>query len=86
VNDVLLIDADLINVLELRPFVASIHDLSGREVWRSESEHVAGPIVLRWAGDDTSGRRVPPGIYLLRIEIAGDGRRQAVAEIVRVAY
>lgn len=86
VNDVLLIDADLINVLELRPFVASVHDLSGREVWRSESEHVAGPLVLRWAGDDTSGRRVPPGIYLLRIEIAGDGRRQAVTEIVRVAY
>jgi hypothetical protein len=86
VNDELHINADLINVLELRPFVASIHDLSGREVWRSESEHVAGPIELLWTGNDTSGMRVPPGIYLLRIEIAGDGRRHSVTEIVRVAY
>ncbi len=41
---------------------------------------------LVWDGRDTDGRVVPPGSYLLRLEIEGDSRNQTVQRLVSVAY
>jgi len=40
---------------------------------------------LVWDGRDTDGRVVPPGSYLLRLEIEGDSRNQTVQRLVSVA-
>ena len=52
------------------PVSASVHDLSGRLVRRlstSAGEGAAGAATLTWNGADASGRRVPPGVYFVRV-------------------
>ena len=43
-----------------------------------------------WAADDENGRVVPPGIYLLRIDVAVDSdsevKRTGVQRLLHVAY
>ena len=43
-----------------------------------------GFLVYEWNGEDAEGRRVPPGIYLCRIQI--NAQVQNLAQIIHVAY
>jgi hypothetical protein len=67
---------------EAGPFAVRVFDLAGREVrtWR-EAWSPAGARELIWDGRDASGRAVPAGVYLARIEAGG---RHAVRRIVRL--
>ncbi len=85
-NDALVVGVDLVNVLEGRPLRLRLFDLSGRRVWAQEKEGMAGPQAFVWDGRDGSGRRVPPGHYILRIEMEGDARHQTLTRLVRVVY
>ncbi|HEY2953987.1 MAG TPA: hypothetical protein VGK89_01915 [Candidatus Eisenbacteria bacterium] len=58
----------------LYPARLTIRDLSGRSIRRMEGDAGAGFV---WDGRDDSGRPVPPGVYLHRLETEGralDGR------------
>ncbi len=50
------------------PLRMRIHDVSGRRVWQMKTELSAGRHTLEWHGLDSSGRRVPSGVYMVRIE------------------
>jgi hypothetical protein len=41
----------------------TVYDLSGREVF-----HASGGSPLKWGGVDSSGQRVPSGVYLAKIK------------------
>ncbi len=50
------------------PVTLRIHDVSGRRIWQLKTELPAGEHTLEWHGSDSSGRRVPSGVYMIRIE------------------
>jgi len=69
----------------------SIYDLSGRLVQQQMEQRAdpRGRYALQWKGDGFSGDMVPPGQYLVRIELTARSARAeqtAVTRLVRVAY
>jgi hypothetical protein len=47
-------------------------DMAGRIVWRQdEGERDAGRWSLEWRGLDSGGRRLPPGLYFVRMTVGG---------------
>jgi len=86
VNDQLRLSFDLINILDNRLLRLRLFDLSGRLVRQAEARSMAGAQQLQWDGADSQGIRVPPGIYLLRLEAEGDARSEGIGRVVYVAY
>ncbi|MEW6754885.1 MAG: FlgD immunoglobulin-like domain containing protein, partial [Candidatus Latescibacterota bacterium] len=73
------------------PVTLTIYDLRGAVVSRASEVRAdpRGRYALRWDGTDGGGRRVPPGIYLARIDMAvdsGSARATSVHRVVSVAY
>ena len=85
-NDRLVVAFDMVNLLERRPLRLCLYDLSGRRVRTLGSEGVAGAWRLVWDGRDESGERVPPGHYVLHLEVKGDARSQRITRLVQVVY
>jgi hypothetical protein len=52
-----------------------VYSLDGRRVWEHRQEVVSGEVVVWWGGEDASGERVPPGIYLCRVELEVDNQQ-----------
>ena len=92
VNDALTIDFTVRRLSGARPVKVRIYDLGGRLVRRLDTQKplVAGEYVLDWAADDEQGQQVPPGIYILRIDIDADSdrdvRQTGVQRLLHVAY
>ncbi len=92
VNDALTIDFTVRRLSGARPVKVRIYDLGGRLVRRLDTQKplVAGKYVLDWAADDEQGQLVPPGIYILRIDIDADSdrdvRQTGVQRLLHVAY
>jgi hypothetical protein len=61
--------------------VVSIWSTNGRRVWMQTQSVVAGTTHLSWDGRDMSGHRVPPGMYLLRVETTAE---QVTRRIVKL--
>ena len=86
INDQLLISFDLINVLSARPLQLRLYDLSGQPLFVQERAGQAGHIAWHWDGHDLHGQRVPPGLYIAELHIAGDAGDRSVRQIVAVVY
>ncbi len=92
VNDALTIDFTVRRLSGVRPVKVRLYDLGGRLVRRLDAQKplVAGKYALNWAADDQQGRVVPPGIYILRIDIDADShrgvRQTGVQRLLHVAY
>ena len=86
INDQLRISFDLINVLSARPLHLRLYDLSGQPLFTQERTGQAGHIAWHWDGRDLHGQRVPPGLYIAELHIAGDAGDRSVRRIVAVAY
>ena len=86
INDQLRISFDLINVLSARPLHLRLYDLSGRPLFTQEQAGQAGHIAWHWDGRDQRGQRVPPGLYIAELHIAGDAGDRSARRIVAVAY
>ena len=85
-------DTGEINFILLRalipvPLQLTVYDLSGRTVRRlSDEGFVNGPHVLSWDGLDDGGRLVPPGSYVLKLNVDTDTGSQYETRILGVAY
>ncbi len=86
INDQLRISFDLINVLTARPLHLRLYDLSGQPLFTQERAGQAGHIAWHWDGHDQRGQRVPPGLYIAELHVAGDAGDRSVRRIVAVAY
>ncbi|MYA23352.1 MAG: hypothetical protein F4Z30_11425 [Gemmatimonadetes bacterium] len=92
VNDALTIDFTVRRLSGTRPVNVRIYDLGGRLVRRLDTQKplVAGKYVLNWVADDEQGQLVPPGMYILRIDIDVDSdravRQTGVQLLLHVAY
>ena len=86
-NDHLHIEFDLLKLLDPRPVVIGIYDLGGRLVARIDKRTAtAGHQTRSWDGRDTGGRMVAPGVYILRVTVAGDARTRSANRLISVAY
>lgn len=87
IGDRLHLGLNLFQVLTPRPLEVSIYDLSGRQVHLlSDRAITAGPVVLEWDGRDAAGQLLPPGLYILRIEIRGDAQTATDSRLIAVVY
>ncbi|MEW6753311.1 MAG: discoidin domain-containing protein [Candidatus Latescibacterota bacterium] len=96
VNDRTVIEFALARLSAPRPVRLGFYDLAGRRVRElSLGELRAGAYLLdaemgagpgSWDGTDEAGERVPPGLYLYRLEVDLDSGVEAQAGLVGVAY
>ena len=88
VNDAATLRYNLLSLSTPRPVEIGIYDLSGRRVRVLFSgEEANGRYVDKlWNGRDDAGQMVPPGLYLARIEVAGDSGGAEHSAMVGVAY
>ena len=91
VNDVLTFHFSVNRLSAEKLVTVSIFDLSGRRVQqlRAQREDPRGRYGLVWSGDGVGGRRVPPGIYLARIELAAESElaeQTSISRTVRLVY
>ncbi len=92
VNDALTVDFTVRRLSGERPVKVRIYDLGGRLVRRLDTQKplVAGKYGIDWAADDEQGQRVPPGMYILRLDVDADSKRDVrqtgVQHLLHVAY
>ena len=92
INDALTIDFTVRRLSGARPVKVRIYDLGGRLVRRLDAHKplVAGKYELDWAAQDEQGQVVPPGVYILRIDVDADSdrgvRQTGVQRLLHVAY
>ena len=86
VNDRLEVTFDLMNALTPRRAAMTIFDLSGRLMWESIREAAAGQQRFEWSGEDASGDRVAPGLYLVRVRFQADAGEESITRMLAVAY
>jgi hypothetical protein len=86
INDVLAVGADVINILEPRPWHLRLYDLAGHALVERSQTVTAGAQDFAWNGRDQAGQLVPPGLYLLELHLDGDAHQQRVRRVVSVVY
>ena len=87
VNDALAISFDVLKVLDARPIEARVYDLRGRLVRTlRDAAGVAGHYQLTWDGRRDSGALAPPGLYLFRLQIAGDSATRTLVRSIGLSY
>ena len=69
------------------PVAVAVYALDGRRVGSlAGGRDRDGFLVYTWDGQDDQGQRVPPGIYVCRIQIDAQAQVQTLAQIINVAY
>ena len=86
INDELTIDYDLVNMVGSVPVTVGFFDLSGRKVAEVVSQRASGQWTEIWDGTDGSGNLMPPGMYILRMEVETDETIDTVTEAVALVY
>ena len=88
VNDVLDVRFEVLAVIGQARIAIELWDVGGRRVRRLfDAEGQNGVYdAVHWDGTDERGQRVAPGIYLVRLEVAGDARSGQTVRPVCVAY
>ena len=87
VNEAARISYKLLRVTSSVPVAIGLFDLSGRRVKQLyEGTDPLGEYEHSWDGRDDSGRLVPPGLYLYRIEADLHSQREINSGILSVAY
>ena len=87
VNDVATISYDLLEIIAATAVRVEICDLSGRivrEVYAGNDQ--VGHYDRIWDGRDDSGKAVPPGTYLYRIDAGSDKDRTSMLGVINVAF
>ena len=88
VNDRLSLFYSLLAITAPTPVSIKAHDLSGRTVAViHDAEQVSGNYSdISWDGRGPSGALLPPGMYLVRIEVVGDAEGAQFSRVVSLTY
>ena len=87
VNDALAISFDVLKVIDARPIEARVYDLRGQLVRTlRDAAGVAGHYQLTWDGRRDSGAMARPGLYLFRLQIAGDSATRTLVRSIGLGY
>jgi len=91
VNDVADLLFNVNRIVGTQQVALVVYDLAGRRIrqLRQARSDTRGSYRVAWAGDDDDGKRVAPGIYLVRLEMfAESGRAESTLHtgVVHVVY
>ena len=86
VGDELIIEFDALKLVTPRPISIHVYDLAGRRIRMLSDDGLAQRYRFTWDGRDEGGAMVPPGTYLVEVEIEGDSLTETAQRIVPVAY
>lgn len=86
VHDEAVLSFDALKLTSPRSITATVLDVGGRIVRQLQRRGQAGHYDIPWDGRDDSGQRVPPGIYLMHLQIDGDAARRSATRTVAVVY
>lgn len=90
VNDETRFEFSVLRLGGQRAVTTRLYDLGGGLVrwWEERRGLASGSYAVRWVGDDQSGQLVPPGTYVLEIEVDIDADLSGgkVHRLVHVAY
>jgi len=86
VGDELIIEFDALKLVTPRPIAIHVYDLAGRRIRMLSDDGLAQRYRFTWDGRDEDGTTVPPGTYLVQVEIEGDSLTETAQRIVPVAY
>ena len=86
INDELRIGYSLLTVTRPSPVELSLFDLGGRPVASVEAMQPVGNHSQVWDGRGSDGALVPPGTYIYRLRVRGDGDPEVRRGIVAVVY
>ena len=86
-NDVAEIRFDLFKLTEATPVEVGVYDLSGRRVAVVFAGEIAsGRYPVPWDGTDAQDQLVPPGLYVLKLEVQADDKPEVIMGTVAVVY
>ena len=88
INDVTAVQYNLLSLSSARPVRIRVYDLSGRmqHVIHDGPEFNGRYEDKIWDGRDGDGQLVPPGLYMVRIDVEGDNRHEEKARVLAVVY
>lgn len=87
INDVTRVNYDLARLVNSTPLDVQIFDLAGRRVRTLFSgEQGGGSFSIPWDGRDDANQLVPPGIYLIHVDLDSDSAREKVATTIELVY
>lgn len=87
INDETRIHCDLVRLVDAAPLTVRVFDLAGRRVRTLfAGEQGGGSFAVAWDGTDSAGRRAPPGIYLFRVHLVTDAKKEAALGVVEMVY
>ena len=87
VNDLLDIRFDLVNLSAAVPVSLEVFDLTGtRRVELPLAQRASGRHTVSWDGMDANRRLLPPGIYVLRLDVKTDDATFTASRVVSLAY
>ena len=90
VNDEARIEFSVLRLGGQRAVRTRLFDLGGGLVreWEERRSLASGSYTVRWSGVDAKGRRVPPGTYLLEIDVEADADAEGrkAHRVIHVAY
>lgn len=86
VNDDTHISFTLMQIVGEVPVTVTLCPLSGKSVWSHRALLPVGRHSILWDGKDTEDTLVPPGVYMVRIRVAGDEKAFMKVGTVVVVY
>ena len=86
INDSVEITCELVNLVGTVPLSVGLFDLSGRKLVEMSGERTSGTFAETWDGTGQDGELLPPGIYLVRVELETDSGTTVSTTSVGVAY
>ena len=87
INDRTEIHYDVLQITEPTPVAVNIYTLAGRRIQTLYTDEIrSGRYVVAWNGRDESGRMVPPGLYVFKVKLKADEKKDEALGTVVVAY
>lgn len=87
INDRTLITYDLLYLTKTAPVFLGIYDLAGQQVAPlPQQEMMSGRHVHTWDGRGADGQLLPPGLYVVQVEVQTDTGRERRSSVVAIAY
>lgn len=87
INDRTTISYDLLHLIAATPVSLQVYDLAGKRVAELPVESSqSGRHLVRWNGRNTRGELLPPGLYVLQVEVATDSGTESRSSIVAIVY
>lgn len=87
INDQMTISYDLLHLIADVPVSLKVYDLTGKQAAElSVENNQSGRHLVSWDGRNAQGEHLPPGLYVLQVEVETDSGTESRSSIIAIAY